>query len=441
MRKFTYSIFFVALLFLLPTNSRAQYCGQDAYIDHLEEQNPGIRNAIDLAYLQAISESKKASLNKLAPIDTVFVIPIVFHVVYNTEAQNISDELILEQLQTLNAAYNRENADTINTREIFKAIAGSTRIRFELAEVDPEGIATNGITRQETTRKTFNITGGSSQRDYVKLASQGGVAAWNTKKYFNIWICNLNNANGARSLFGYAYPPVNAEFWNEQYYRTDPYQGVVLHYEVIGTDNPSNLADNLYTNEKTAIHEVGHYLGLRHTWGDAGWGQNGCLIDDFIDDTPATARANSGCNYGLNTCALDNLPDQLENYMDYTSSVCTNMFTMEQIGVMRWNLYNLRQNLANSEYIEQARPALAKSSIYPNPFSESLTVYHDDANLERIFITLYDMLGRPVFTTDYIADKYITKISTDDVSIGVYYVEVISESQGLLIGSKLIKSH
>ncbi len=433
----------IALSFfcLAHASVNAQHCGAEAYIDFLETQHPGIRAHIEKSYLEATNQSKKASLYKLPPIDTVFVIPVVFHVVYRLTSQNIDDELIHDQMKVLNDAYSRTNADTTDTRYIFKSVAGSARIRFELATVDPAGNSTSGITRKQTTLATFNTTGNPSQNDLVKLNSTGGIDAWDTKNYLNIWVCNLNRSNGARALFGYAYPPVGADFWSSQYYRDDPYQGVVLHYEIVGTDNPSNLSNSLYTNEKTAVHEVGHFLGLRHTWGDPQFGQNGCLIDDYIDDTPPSIRANSGCNHATNTCTADNLPDQVENYMDYSGASCTNMFTRQQIGVMRNNLMKLRPDLANSEVLEVEKPKQPASLVYPNPFNSSLKIYLDDPSFEKVDVLLYDMLGRLVWSAAFTADEYVKEIDVRGVTNGMYYVEVISEKFGHILDTKMIKSH
>lgn len=438
--KWLYS-FVVSLAFLtvlVPAKLSAQYCGSAEYVDHLEVRFPGFKVHVDEQYLHSIKRSQVSSLYKLPPKDTVFVIQVVFHVVYRNNAQNISDALIIDQVKTLNEAYNRQNADTINMREIFADVAGSARIRFELATVDPDGNPTNGITRTATTQNTFNNNGTALQTDYIKQTSSGGKDAWDSDKYLNIWVGNLNLSNGNRALFGYAYPPVNADFWGAQFYKTKPYQGVVLHYEIVGKDNPSNLDKNLYTNEKTAIHEVGHYLGLRHVWGDAGWGQNGCLVDDFIDDTPNTFRQNSGCTY-TNTCTGDNLPDQMENYMDYSSSVCTNMFTKQQVGVMRYNLQFLRDGLAKNEMVHEPVPEIGPNLAYPNPFQESINVFVEDPQYENITISFFDVLGREVLTSIQKADKYVLHVNTQAITIGLYHIKITSETRGLIYKSQVVK--
>lgn len=418
----------------------AQHCGTVEYIKHLDEKYPGLMKHVDDMYLQSIQETEQKSLYKLAPYDTLFTVDVVFHVVYLQNNQNIPDSLILDQLAVLNEAFNRLNADTVNTRDIFKPVAGNARIKFRFANVDPDGNPTNGITRTQSNRSTFNTNNNATTTDYVKQSAEGGHDAWDTKKYLNIWICNLNLQNGQRALFGYAYPPVGATFWSSTYYKSDPFQGVVLHYETIGRNNPSFLSDQLYTNEKTAIHEVGHYFGLRHVWGDANWGQNGCLVDDYIFDTPNTYTRASGCDKSLNTCSTDNLPDQVENYMDYSSAVCSNMFTQRQVDVMRYNMVNLRSELPSSEYVGPVRTVAEGNYLFPNPVADHWSVAFDDPINEEVTVELYDMLGRMVYQAQVVANNYTAELPVAGVSIGMYRAIVTSAEHGVIVDTNILKA-
>ncbi|MBI1306329.1 MAG: T9SS type A sorting domain-containing protein [Bacteroidetes bacterium] len=430
---------FLPFILLMIGSAAAQDCGTTSYIDHLETLYPGIKKSMDQSYLSAVRMSEVQSLGKFVPTDTIFTVPIVFHVVYQKADQNISDELILNQLAVLNAAFNRENADTVNTRDIFKPVAGSSRIRFVMASVDPEGNPTDGIERRQTTLASFNASGNATTTDYVKQATYG-LAAWDAQKYLNIWICNLNLADGTRSLFGYAYPPVNANFWASNYYKTDPYQGVVLHYETIGRGNPSNLDSAYYTNEKTMIHEVGHYFGLRHIWGDSPITSYGCSYDDYIDDTPNAKTKSSGCNYSANTCNADAMPDMVENYMDYSSAKCTNMFTKQQVAVMRYNLINLRTTLPQSqEIIGTEIPDVEIEGVFPNPFFESVSVTRKAPTDETIHFTMTDMLGREIFYAEQTSSEYVVTFNGIDLPAGIYWVNVQVGESGTVYRQKMIK--
>jgi PKD repeat protein len=226
-------------------------------------------------------------------------IPVVFHVIYNTAAQNVSDQMLLDQLRVLNEDYGGRNADTSGIPSVFQSVkAHNTNIQFCLAQRDPSGASTTGITRTSTTVTSF------IDDDLVKFASSGGHDIWDRNKYLNIWICNL----GA-SLLGYAQFPGGPA-------NTD---GVVILFSSLpGGDAPFDLG-------RSATHEVGHWLNLSHIWGDANCG------NDFVSDTPTQAAANGGCpTFPSVTCSNGPNGDMFMNYMDYTDDACMFMFTAGQ---------------------------------------------------------------------------------------------------------------
>ncbi|MFT4522207.1 MAG: hypothetical protein ACI8ZN_001147 [Bacteroidia bacterium] len=447
MRIITLGLAFLTICFTAFGQSTIDPCASHQYIDHLDSLYPGFRKAADQTYLHAISETKQTDvLNKAKPLDTIYTLQVVFHVVWFNNEHNIHDSLITTQLKTINDAFNRRNADTVNMRDLFKSVAGNSRIEFVLAKTDPDGNPTNGITRTKTYRSTFNASGSASQQDYIKSESFGGVAAWNSDKYLNIWIGNLNLSNGNRSLFGYAYPPVNEANWPSTYYVGKDKQGVVLHYEVVGENNPAKLARGTYTIEKTAVHEVGHYLGLRHIWGDAPWGVNGCTVDDYIDDTPNTGSRTTSCSWYPNTCTMaDDMPDQIENYMDYSPAYCTNMFTAQQIRVMRYNLVNLRPGLAESKVVfeeEEEEKVIANSEFWvPNPIKQSLHLNAKStfAVGDVISIKVYDLYGRLVFegSGEMMSNQATFKLNF--LAVGIYDVSFTSALNGKIGGWKVVK--
>ena len=415
-------------MFLVSSSIQAQEfepCKTVDYIHALDNQFPGLKQHIDEVYQHSIAAAKKQELQhgKLFPIDTTYVIQLVFHVVWRTPEENIDDIHIHEQIEVLNAAFNRQNADTTNTREIFKQVAGSARIRFELATVDPNGNPTNGITRTQTSVTTFNTNNRATTYDFVKETARGGMDSWDTKRYLNIWVCNLDFTNGLLGLFGYAFPPTDAEFWkNTTSFASEAKQGVVLHYEIVGPNNPANLDPTAYTNEKTAVHEIGHFLGLRHTWGDARF--NGCSVDDFIDDTPNSVTASRGCPIGANTCNTDNLPDQVENYMDYGNQQCSNMFTKQQVAVMRYNLVHLREGLAQPEVKYKPVPEIGSFRLFPNPATQTLKFFSDEIFDQYISLTFVNVLGQNVHTITAYKSDYIVEFELDGVANGLYSIGV-----------------
>lgn len=361
MKKF----YILMVTFGLFISARAQHenhepCGYDQLMEHLETQYPGFRKQYDKDYLELLKpkvvESRKIRvLDTVYYYDTIYTLPVVFHVLWNTAAENLHDSLLYNQIDVLNRDFRRLNADTVNTREIFKSRAGDSRIQFELAAKDPNGNATTGINRVYTTKTTFY----PSFTD-MKTSSKGGVDAWDPQKYLNIWICDVS-WNGQDALLGFAYPPYGHPFWTSQSWVSDPNQGVVLHYKIAGRNNP--LANTgVLPNQKAgrvAVHEVGHFLGLRHTWGD-GNSSNGCFVDDYIEDTPnQNVRSNFNCDLFSNTCTdpgSKQFPDMVENYMDYSSHSCQNMFTRQQIVAMRNSITEYRFALpSKTEIVQRTR--------------------------------------------------------------------------------------
>ena len=270
---------------------------------------------------------------------TVYTIPVVFHVVHEYGEENISKEQIQDQMRILNEDFRRLNADASSTRDIFKSVAADCEIEFVLARKDPQGNCTDGIVRIYST-----LT--NEARDNVKA-----VSYWPSDRYLNVWVVktikNSSNDPGVITL-GYAQFP-----WDRASKPTT--DGIVLRADYTGSIGTAK------TNSagRTATHEIGHWLGLLHTFqggcNPPGWGEQ-------IQDTPPVKESSSGCSIGANTCTNDNpdLPDQVENYMDYSNGSCMNMFTQGQKNVMVSVISAYRSFLvssANADYTGILFPA------------------------------------------------------------------------------------
>ena len=195
----------------------------------------------------------------------MITIPVVVHVLYNNAIQNISDAQVNSQIDVLNEDFRKLNLDISNLPNVFSALAADCQIQFCLAKRDPNGNATNGIVRKSTTITSF------SSNDNIKRSANGGSDPWNTSQYLNIWSGNLGGG-----LLGYAQFPGGAA-------ATD---GVVLLYNTVGRVGTLMAP---YNKGRTATHEVGHWLNLRHIWGDANCGS------DLVNDTPTQQTSNFGC--------------------------------------------------------------------------------------------------------------------------------------------------
>ncbi len=277
--------------------------------------------------------------------DEILTIPVVVHVVYrkDSNAQNISDELIYRQIEELNRAYSGNSPFIYNLPYDFDSLsAGDTRIRFVLAKTDPDGKPTNGITRTETCHGPFI---GTTCGDDVKISANGGIDGWDATKYLNMWVCDLKPG-----LFGFGNFPATCS--------TNNYNGVVIDYVEVGVVKPAFNLNNL-SGMNTTIHEVGHYLGLFHTWGD----EPLCADDDTLSDTPSQATETS-VYPGLIASNYHPLKDicspaiMFMDIMDYNNDPACFLITKKQKQVIRNVLTNVSLRGA---LVDPANPALSAS--------------------------------------------------------------------------------
>lgn len=419
----------LAILFAIPfcNESNAQNhplierCGFDRYVSHQKALNADY----DQVYQEVLRTWKQTGNLKG---DGTYVLPVVFHVVYNMEGQNLPDSVIHSQLEVINEDYRRMNADAVDTREIFIPFASDCGIEFELAQTDPQGNSTTGITRTYTDRAGFNLDFFSSTNtlDEVKSATTGGVDAWDPEHYINIWICNIE-ASDFGQIFGLSYPPNGAANWPAGSFAPTPeVQGIVLHYTTVGRNNPVATDDGFEGNElgRTLSHEMGHYLGLRHTWGDATpFFQNGCSVDDGISDTPNTSTGDQfQCDFTSNSCESDldgDLPDMIENFMDYTPDVCLNMFTEEQRSMMRFVIENFRPALLDGVNVQEFSVE-NKWTIYPVPAQDQITIEGEIKDKTQWFIA--DALGQIVLQGQI--NLQATTLSIQTLSKGIYFLRM-----------------
>lgn len=393
-------------------------CATYEYESYLEQINPG--------FMKALQESRNHALSSMSKLgkqgnDTVYRIPVVFHVVWNKDAENLDDSLILSQLEAINSAFRHNHKDTNKVRDLFKPFAGDTKIEFFMATEDPDGNATNGINRVKTVRSDFGSTT-NLFAESVKSITGNGVDAWDTKKYLNIWVCEFT-FRGTIVTAAYAFPPTGAQFWSSNNFTTSQLQGVVTNYRYVGRNNPNDNS-NTSLREKTLIHEIGHYLGLRHIWADK---RSTCIgQDDGIEDTPLAGVETRVCSTTKNSCneGADDKPDMTENYMDYTPYPCTYMFTAGQSTLMRFNLLNLRSELPLIHVIKPPYEPYAQFSIYPNPSQNSITLRSMGEG--DYTMVLSDMIGKNVKEeTILVGETFEQKINTSTLSSGIYHIRIL----------------
>jgi len=348
-------------------------------------------------------------------VDTVFRIPVFFNIL-SRNGRTVNFEKLDTMLAVLNRGFNRGD-DTTVVRDMFADNIADIKIEFYRAILDING---DTITRLRA-KNSFYLYEPNDQMKY----DETGLSAYHPEKYLNIWVCNMKN------VVGYATPPVYAENWPESYYKPLHLQGIVLDFTAIVPE----YSNNFEARNKTIIHEAGHYLGLRHTWGDGSLVISGdsteCWRDDGIKDTPFTISANWACDDTRNTCIEregKDYPDQYENYMDYSDNRCAVMFTNEQKALMIYNLINLRPNSYDTGYVytetpEKFTPHLHKRfKLYPNPANQELQLEISNEYIGReLSLTVHSAEGKILLKEEFIATLRKSVLLTD-ISAGLYSV-------------------
>lgn len=326
-------------------------CGTVEYNRRMQTMYPEFKQASEqieqyIAQYQEGGETSRA----------LITIPVVFHVLYKVNMNNISDAQVLSQLDVLNEDFRKLNQNfETNTPAVFKPLGVDTEIEFCLAKTDPQGNPTTGITRKQTTVSPFSI-----DKNDMKFDSTGGTNAWPRDRYLNIWICELESP-----LLGYAQFPGGLA-------ATD---GVVLHYRVVGRA-PANPYQTAHNQGRTATHEVGHWLQLYHIWGSE---ESGCEDSDQVEDTPNQDKANFGCpSFPSITCGNSPNGDMYMNFMDYTDDICHTMFTPGQKHRMRalFGVGGARASLiASTVCYTGVEPVSDCADTLRYPFTGTYTLY------------------------------------------------------------------
>lgn len=309
-------------------------CGTDAHNEKLKLQFPNGEQEMHELILRA-QQNQQLSGDRAAGC----IIPVVVHVVHDGGVSNISVDQIQSALDILTEDYTKMNDDTLSVRNTSEApylpIASNMNISFELAKLDPNGNCTNGVQRRNSP------TAGVNANDDVKSYALGGLDAWPRDRYMNIWVVTSIEGSGQGITLGYAQFP---------YFGAPETYGVVIRHDRMGDMGTALSGD------RTLTHELGHCLGLLHTFQDGCSSQDCSNNGDYCCDTPPVDAAQWSCSLTQNTC-LDiptNDPygfdafDQFENYMSY--SPCQYMFSEDQKNIVTGNLtgFDWMDTLTNS---------------------------------------------------------------------------------------------
>ncbi len=416
MKKIKTLLFIFLFFYGLQAQNPIQKCGHDYVLEINENNFPGYKDAVNRSF-----DLAKNNINYNR--NQLLTVPVVVHVVYKTPDENIPDEQIDAVIARLNEDYRHTNANAANIRPIFEDVmSDDPMIEFELIEV----------VRQSTTALfELDIFGGQLP-DNVKQSSEGGSDAWNTKDYLNIWVCKIEGG----ALLGYAYPPADgcAPNWPAGSDAPAPeLEGVVVHYEAFNVGATYTVQGTTIPIEgRTVTHEVGHYLGLRHVWGDGLLAQLGipdCNVDDGVADTPNQGIPSQfACDTTQNSCTdgMPDLPDMFENYMDYADETCMAGFTQEQIAIMRSSLENCRTELIDGIFNSNQEVLILKEKmdVSPNPSNGIFTIQTDFDDYDSYEITIKNILGQSINKTIQEKGSQSFDMDLQFLDNGIYFVEI-----------------
>lgn len=374
-----------------------------------------------------LKKMENAEETKSVQADEIYTIPVVFHILSFGEpidsGRNINDSRAIEQIEILNNDFGKlAGTPGFNTHPA----GADTRIRFCRAGFDPNGLPTTGIVRVTTTQANFDY---SADNTIIK-----GYSLWDPNRYLNVWVCSLKD-----SFLGYAqYPYTDSLQFNGQA-DVQP-DGIVIDYRAFGNVPPGKGYPS-YNKGRTATHEIGHYLGLLHTWGDVQLcSQNGT---DFCDDTPQQANYTSGCPTTIPLSCDGVHPNMQENYLDYTNDRCMNIFTNDQKRRMRIVMRNAprRKTLSATPTLcglSEIQAFVLKKNweLFPNPSIDEITLKNNmEAPLGRIEIR--DLTGKLCFTV--LAASEIEKTISVNQLLPGWYIASVSSTDGKISHRKFAK--
>ena len=394
-------------------------CATNTKLQELKNNDPGFaehhREVMD--YIQNPNNEQANFLRGTNAPSVVVTIPVVFHVLYKNATQNISDAQINSQLAVLNSDYRKLNAD-FNTAvpTAFRPLGADMEIAFCKATRTPTGTATTGITRKSVASSFIFDT------DYYLAA---GELAWDPTKYLNVWIGRFSD----NTLLGFAYLPSAAG---------QAFDGLCIGDQYFGT---TGTASAPYNKGRTGTHEIGHYFGLDHPWGEDGSACGSAANSDGVADTPATDNPHYNCPTfpsNANTCTTSANGAMFMNFMDYVDDACMAFFTAGQKTIMRNTLAGPRLSLLTSNGcaalgLNQVE-AIKAIAVYPNPVSKYFMITSPQVEIDEVEV--FNTMGQLVKTQKLSQANNV--INIEEFAAGTYYLRIYNQGQ-FLKSDKVIK--
>jgi hypothetical protein len=396
----------------------APVCASAEYEAYIQQLNPNYSREKFENWLAPKVVAVKNKMNQKNG-NEVITLPVVVHIIHTGEeigtGKNLNDEQVLSQITVLNQDYRRaEGTSGYNENPV----GADVEIEFCLAQRDPEGNVTNGITRTQVTKEEWTFM--DIEMD-LKPDTQ-----WNPEKYINIWVLLIAQEE---QLAGYAFPPMDTDTPGLEDFTGLPEtsDGIVIDYRAFGSEDfyPEGVFYPGYTKGRTTTHEMGHFLGLRHVWGD----EANCTGTDYCDDTPQTTAANTECSLA-DSCPESDGFDMIENYMDYTPDVCQNTFTQDQKARMLAVIANSQQRsaLLTSNGCVPVGLGLNENNnnsgliLYPNPAHGVLNIALETGSSKGSYV-VYNSIGQVMISGETAFEKEVA-LDIASLSNGVYIIKL-----------------
>ncbi|MBI2968514.1 MAG: zinc metalloprotease [Bacteroidetes bacterium] len=431
-------------------SSQVPWCATDNVYREYQKQNPAINilhRQSENGFVQWLKNN--VQMLKQQSAAPVITIPVVFHIVYHVDSpqQNIPDAAIFSQMDVINRDFRRLNGDTDDVRVIFDSLQADIQFEFCLASVDPSGNQTTGIVRTAATVGAWDFY--NNDQDSMKFSIAGGDDAWPKDSYLNIWTANMTFF-GYGGILGFSHFP-----WDTNS-ATD---GIVLQYNAVG--NPSYPYGMPPGNGRPLTHEIGHWFGLFHTWGNESFFP-GCDSSDYVDDTPnQNGQSNNDCSQSANTCANEspfwgavNPPDMVENHLDYSSDTCRCMFSKGQKSRMFYYLYNYRSSLFNAVVCDTSTGIMGGDgeaylvTVSPNPMQNvaRITIAGGvreigeirEISRSSVIFRLTDVFGRNIEILHTSKLPVTLFLQRNGLLAGIYFYEVSVNGMNVYTGKLVI---
>ncbi|MCF8239250.1 MAG: FG-GAP-like repeat-containing protein [Saprospiraceae bacterium] len=354
--------------------SKQLTCGFDEQLATAEKIDPALylkRQEAESRWQVAFRKGEQFSARS-----GILTLPIVFHIIHNNGAENVADAAVMASVSNLNAAFQ-------NVAPYGPSAGVATQFQFCMAQQDPNGMPTTGVDRFQNSLTVMD-------KDFQDLAVKD-LVRWDPGCYINVWVvAEINSSASGNSVAGYAtFPQSHGTLVD----------GIVIEAKYLGS-NPENTV--------VLIHEMGHYLGLYHTF-EGGCSNADCTQDgDRVCDTPPDqSTAHVACPIGMNSCTTDaqsgyssDQQDQIENYMDYSDLSCYDRFTQGQSDRMDFMFGQFRTSLLDCPSCLPVcnDPVTAAFQLMPNPVMLGSTTFATNNSSANAITYQWYQSGNPVST-------------------------------------------